>query len=341
MNSKEEFFMDNLRRAILLFSAVVLVAVAILGFVLALDYYNASESDVMDVECDGEKYSGEDAGNTEDESISFVDNVLLIVGDEAQKSAEIISIMNFNSEENKINMFFVPCDTKYTLEEQGIVQGGILKNYYKIAGGEKFTNLISAMFDISVEKYAYMDFDDYSSLVKRFSSRNDGGVLFDMPVSIESDRLGVNISSGRTYFDGNLAMQLAKFTETDDGVYGGELLEYYDGSEMCRVKMVSAFIKCLVEQKFINPAESYYVENFSDLVNSVKKEIDTNVSDTDTEIMGKCLVSFEKGAAEFYIGELTAENGLSVYGVTGVSDTELLTSAERDLLIKEGFKFKR
>ena len=38
--------MDNLRRAILLFSAVVLVAVAILGFVLALDYYNASESDI-------------------------------------------------------------------------------------------------------------------------------------------------------------------------------------------------------------------------------------------------------------------------------------------------------
>ena len=121
-----------------------------------------------------------------------------------------------------------------------------------------------------------MDFDDYSSIIKRFSSRNDGGVLFDMPVSIKSGRLGVDISSGRTYFDGNFAVQLAKFKETDDGVYGGELLEYYDGSEICRVKMVSAFIKCLFEQKFIKPAESYYVENFSDLVNSVKKDIDTN-----------------------------------------------------------------
>ena len=333
--------MDNLRRAILLFSAVVLVAVAVLGFVLALDYYNSSESDVIDADCSGEKYSGEEDGASEDESISFVDNLLLIVGDEAQKSAEIISIMNFNSEENKINMFFIPCDTKYTLEEQGIVHGGILENYYKIAGGEKFANLVSAMFDISVERYAYMDFDDYSSLIKRFSSRNDGGVLFDMPVSIKSGRLGVNISSGRTYFDGNLAVQLAKFKETDDGVYGGELLEYYDGSEICRVKMISAFIKCLFEQKFIKPAESYYVENFADLVNSVKKDIDTNVSDNDIETMGKCLASFEKGAAEFYIGELTAEKGVAVYGVSGASDVEILTSAERDTLIKEGFKFKR
>ncbi|MBQ8730138.1 MAG: hypothetical protein IJY81_02985, partial [Lachnospiraceae bacterium] len=61
-------------------------------------------------------------------------------------------------------------------------------------------------------EYIYMDFSEFASLVNHFSSR-EGGVLFNMPVSIYSDKQGavVNIPKGLQRFDGALAKQLASF----------------------------------------------------------------------------------------------------------------------------------
>ena len=296
--------MDNLRRAILLITAVVFVTAAVLGFMIALDYYKASQTTVEDIDYDGEKYSESTGGDTDSDSSAFVDNILVIVGNKDSQSAEIISIVNYNSEKKELNTLYIPCDAKYSFksEETG-TSTGVFEDCYRKYGGEQMTLILSAMLDMSVNKYIYMDYSDYASFINHFSSR-DSGVLFDMPVSIvgrHSSGVNIKIEKGEQFFDGNEAKQLAMYYVPSDGVFSKELLEYYDGSQECRLSMVSSFADEFLNQKIMKPEESYYSENFYSLLYSAKSNCETDITDQEFLRISETIGEFEKNCTNFYM----------------------------------------
>jgi len=296
--------MDNLRRAILLITAVVFVVSAVFGFMTALDHFRSSETTVEELDYDGEKYS-ESSGETGSSDITeFVDNVLLVVGDEDTGSAEIISIMNYDSEKKSINFLYVPCDAKYSFKsEDSGTSVGVFKDCFKKHGGEQMTLILSAMLDISVGKYVYMDFAEYASFINHFSSR-DSGVLFEMPVTVvgrHSNGTAINLQKGEERFDGNEAKQLAMYYAPSDGVFTKDLLEYYDGSQESRIRMVSSFTDAFINQKILKPEESYYSENFQTLLYSAKSGCETNITDEEFMCISETVNTFEKECTGFYM----------------------------------------
>lgn len=296
--------MDNLRRAILLFSTVVFLAAAGMGYLLALDYYNASETTVQNLAYTGEKYTPqEDSGNPA-EKAGFTDNILFVVGDGSRNSAELITVVNIDSETGKLSLLYIPCDMKYSIDGSGqTAANGILHDYYAARGGEQTALLLSGIFGIHVSKYIYFDFSEYATLVNHFTSR-DQGVEFEFPVSVSGTDPEGNryvLGAGTRYFDGAMAKLLAMFYRTDDGVYGEALLPYYDGSQICRIRMMAAFNEAFLNQKMLEPEESYYSENIFSLLDSVRSSCVTNLSSSDLTRICKALPSFKKGSVASYV----------------------------------------
>lgn len=297
--------MDNLRRAILVFSAAVFVAAAVIGYLLALDYYNASDTAVQDLEYSGTKYTPSDDGENskQPENAGFTDNILFIVGDGRTNSSELITIVNFDSEAKKITLLYVPCDMKYSLSGSGqSITNGVLRDFYASRGGDQTALLLSGLFGVNITKYIYMDFSEYATFINHFTSR-DRGVEFDLPVALSGKEPGgaaYTLQAGKQYFDGTMAKHLAMFYKAEEDVYSAALLKYYDGSQTCRINMMAAFNNAFLNQKMIAPSESYYSENYYSLMDSVRSSCVTNLSASDLTAICAALPSFEKGCVSSY-----------------------------------------
>lgn len=340
--------MDNLRRAILLFTVIVFTAAAVTGFMAALDYYDASKSVIKDIEFSGEKYvppEGETSDDNKEELLKY--NILFIIGDKNVKSSEIISVMNYDEESKKISTLYIPCDTKYSLNSgNGGVANGALRDCYSLYGGEQTTLILSGMMDINISKYVYMDYENFASFVNHFTSR-DSGVEFELPVAINyTDNNGnkVSLRAGKQFFDGNAAKQLAMFCTTDDGIYDAELLKYYDGTQTGRIRIMSIFTESFIEQKIIDPQETYYSENFYSLLYSVKSGCETNITDSELLSLSQGIAEFKKGCTDFYriiCEDETGSGKFCIYTktccVAGGDGSEFLDEAETSLLYKNNF----
>ena len=101
-----------------------------------------------------------------------------------------------------------------------------------------------------------------------------GGVVYDVPVDMyyrdPLQNLTINIQAGKQHFDGKKAEEFMRFRQYSSG----KANEYYDGSDLKRIKAQQNFVKELIRQK----ANLYYITRLNEILDVVFNRVETNLS---------------------------------------------------------------
>lgn len=263
--------MDNLRRFILVFTGVVFLALSISGFILADKYQEASSITKKDVTVDCDKY---------DASIEpFNDNILIIVGDKNNDSAEIVMVANVDTETLSLSFMYIPQDFKYTTDDRA---GNLLND----KSMNEAADSLASFFNTTIDYYIHISPENFVNMVNAVDF--DGiGIEYEIPVDLvyKSGAYNINLKKGMKFLTGEHALQLIQFYKTKDNNYSPELYEYYDGTDVKRIEASQKFLKNFIEQKFLNSDKDMFVQRFTDGLNPIVE----GIKETDTNINGELL----------------------------------------------------
>lgn len=304
-----DFYMDNLRRGILLFTAVLFLSVAVIGFILSLNYYDTKveKESVPDWQYTGEKVTNDFYSKSE----SLVKNVLVIIGDKGVKESELMFVANYDTVDKTTSFIYVPKDVKYSLDVKNIplsnasysssYNTGKACQLYSRFKGEDATKIVSYTLDVDIDYYLYLSFSDCEKLFDNFATYS---LSFDVPVKLSNSELGISIEPGKQLFHGKKAIDLMRFYKTPDDVYDSELLKYYDGTDVKRIEMVKKLMNTFLSSQFFgeNPYKSHYLNNFYKLAyEDVIKNCDTNIDGEYINDFKDLLPSLSSSSVSFYL----------------------------------------
>ncbi|MBQ8164936.1 MAG: LCP family protein [Clostridia bacterium] len=329
--------MDNLRRAILLFTVFMFLSITVIGFVLSLDYYKtASAMEAVPAwNYNGEQISVENKNETE-----FVkENILVIIGDEGVENSEIMFVSQYDAELNTMSFIYIPKDMKYYLnvdtlkkimsensdDGESAVKSynktynlGTMSQLYSRFEGEVTSDIVSYMLNIPIDSYVFFSFNDCCNLFNGFIGA-DKGLLFNFPVYASNVEMGISINSGEQFFDGKSAVELMRFYKTSDNEYSSYMMQYYDGTDIKRIEMVKQFTKTFLESQLLGDSvNSYYIDNFYDLAyERVIKSCKTNIRSSFVQSVQSTIRNIKPESVSFYIlGYKTADNNAFLYEYT-------------------------
>lgn len=348
--------MDNLRRGILLFTAFLFVAITVIGFVLALNYYDtAAEKERVP----NWNYDGEVVVNQADNAAKKNNNnVLVIIGDKGAEHSDLMFVANYDAEKKGMSFVYIPKDMQYSVEANSIPSPkksysssyniGTVSQLYSRFKGEDTVKIVSYMLDISIDRYLYLSFNDCEKLFNGFTLYEKDGLYFDMPVSVSNENLGISIEIKKDkdkWFDGKTAVELMRFYQTADGVYDNELLKYYDGTDLKRIDMVQKLTETFIKTQFFgsNSSKDYYIKNFYDIAyKKVISSCETNIDDAYVNNFQSVLGSIEPSSISFYVLKCdTAKNNSLQYVFTDClydyASAKVLTADDSKAVLNEKF----
>ena len=329
--------MDNLRRAILVFTIVLFAATSIFGYSLALDYYDKNSNFIKAFNYDETKntiYTGEEVSDTE----SLRENILVIVGDKGASETELMFVVNYDAENMKMSFLYIPKDMKYSyVSDDGSGKVTAVGRLYKELGIQNTTAKISALLDIPVEKYIFMDFEDCKEIVNRFTHPSEG-VEFNFPVSVECSDLNIKISAGTQYFDGDKAVSLMRYYYSSNDEYSAEMLSYYDGTDIKRIEMVKSFTNAFMCSQFSDEnANVRQPEEFISHIKEIIADSDHNIDDLIMSGVADTIYDIPSSSLYYYMLNCdTAANDMTLLQYTDcVTDITAQDSASYKTMTKE------
>lgn len=348
--------MDNLRRGILLFTAFLFIAITVIGFVLALNYYDTA---VEKERVPNWNYDGEILENQADKTANKnSNNVLVIIGDKGAEHSELMFVANYDAEKKGMSFVYIPKDMQYSIEANSIPSPkksystsyniGTVSQLYSRFKGEDTVKIISYMLDISIERYLFLSFNDCEKLFNGFTLYEKDGLYFDMPVSVSNENLGISIEIKKDkdkWFDGKTAVELMRFYQTDDGIYDNELLKYYDGTDLKRIDMVQKLTETFIKTQFFgsNNSKDYYINNFYDIAyKKVISSCEKNIDDAYVNNFQSILGTIEPSSISFYVLKCdTAKNNAFQYVFTDClydyANAKVLTADDSIAVLNEKF----
>lgn len=270
--------MDNLRRFLVVFTAMFFIAAAVCGFMLVQSYNDAEGQQVEDLLVSAPTYdpNGDTSGSI------FRENILCMVADSGKKMPELTFIINVDSLSGHVSFLFIPQNMKYAISQTG--EMGTFGEYcgrYAWNTAGRAASLLSSFLDIHIEHYLTLSTKDFGLLISAFSSE-DEGVYLEIPVDIEykneKENLDISFTAGPQYLKGAQAAQFIQFYQTQDGVYTSEMLPYYDGTDVKRIGQVQRFLDAFMCQKFTQAATNVYKEHFSELLYPYLAKGNTNLT---------------------------------------------------------------
>ena len=281
--------MDNLRRAILLITVILLVGAAVIGFMLALNGFGHSDGgSVVDLIPEGEKYDPDSSALPETPGVAgdsqrYTD-IFVVTGDKSGLP-ELIFSVSADYEALKLDLIFYPVDTCVSLRSaDGSSEFKTLSDYYAAEGSDKLKEACDGILGIPSDGVLAFSFESLAKFVNCFTSR-DSGILYNVPCSITSDGYSghtFTIRSGLTHFVGNNSRNLLSFYRNENGVYDSDTVRFYDGTRLPQNIVAATFVKAFIAQKLTGNTDSYYLSNylsyFEDLFASCAGRFDEDMS---------------------------------------------------------------
>lgn len=201
-------------------------------------------------------------------------NILFVGKDKVGANTDVILIINFNTETQKINVLQVPRDTyiesdinvnrskrvnalyAYGYIETGTVHGGL----------EILESNLEKTFGITIDKYFLVNLSGFNKIVDSI-----GGVTVDIPQNLyyvdPAQDLYINLKKGVTELDGNKAEQFVRYRQ---GYLEGDL-----GRITAQRIFLTAFIKKMLSSSWFN------VSSLTTVANTVVEYSTTNLKSTD------------------------------------------------------------
>ncbi|MBP1587492.1 MAG: hypothetical protein ILO53_03710 [Clostridia bacterium] len=260
--------MDNLRRAILVITIIVLLGAAVIGFMLALNGFGHKDDDsVINLLPEGEKYNPDSSASPETPEVPGDANRytgLFVVTGDVTGQPELVFSASADYDALKLNLVFYPVDTFVSLKTADGSEFKTISGYYADGGYEKLKEACDGILGIPSDNVLVFSFESLSKFINCFTSR-DSGVLYNVPCAINSD--GYNgrtftVKAGLGYFVGNNSANLLSFFKNVKGVYDSDTVKFYDGTRYPQNAVAATFAKAFFEQKLTGTLDQYYLDNF-------------------------------------------------------------------------------
>ncbi len=227
---------------------------------LAKEKYNGTESDDKydPVEIVKWKIDREDGRKTLNSYI----NVLVLGLDDDEKRSDVIALINYNPDENKMNILSIARDTRVK------VNGKYMKINALIGkGGEKMViDMVEDITGLPVDYYVTLNFKGFREIVDTL-----GGVEINVPFDMDYDdpyqNLHIHLKKGKQVLDGKKAEQFVRYRK---GNHNGE---GYEDGDLGRIKMQQLFMREFVNQKL----KLKYLLKADEIFYTLKKNMRTNI----------------------------------------------------------------
>ncbi len=254
-------------------------------------FYDDTENDPNKPPLDNESNSGDkESGNVKNEYIAKegVYNILLIGQDDAASLADVIMLINCNTQDNSISVMQIPRDTLVTIGVltnkanaaystfvgQAYRDGE--KNHY-VAAVQKFAEMLEQSLCINIHHTAVIKLSGFKNIVNALGGV-DIYVPNDMFYEDPEQELYINIPKGYHHFDGYQAECFVRFRSG------------FLQADLGRVNAQKIFMTAMFN-KLKSTIKSVDVATLTSLVNHAVKNVSTDMSVSDIMYYAKFLLN--------------------------------------------------
>ncbi len=278
---------------------IIVVAAAIFAVKLMLTYETSGKGD-----SDGINPQGSENGSNYNNRIGYETNktlnILLLGLDDDETRADVIMMINYSPENQKINILSVPRDTKVILNSRNEKINAL----YGIKGESLMIKAVEKITKIKVDHFLTMNFKGFREIVDIL-----GGVIIDVPIDMKYDdpvqNLHIDIKKGKQILDGEKAEQLIRYRK------GNNKGEGYRDADIGRISMQHVFLKEFIEQKL----KFRYISKAYELFLILRKSINTNIKPGDVSMYADDIMKIEVSDVNMYTtpGESVEIDGIWYY----------------------------
>ena len=307
--------MDNLRRFVIVFTAVIFLTLAVCGFILAKNFNETAKTKTVDLNVNANVY---DPNKPQDFELGkFNENVLFVIGDKDSNPSELTILMNVNTETNELSFMYFPRQFKYaTLADRSVGNMGMI---CRKKGISKAADIIASQYEISVDNYIYMECELFAEFIDLFvKSENpnnittsDGQLILDATNAIEyelfvdlkykSGKYNIDLNRNTKYFTGKEAVQLIQFYRTQNNEYPSDMLKYYDGTDGKRIVAAQAFLDAFISQKLLKTGSKTFADEFQAKLTPLLSKCETNLTEHNLKQIGTMLTRIIPDDICYYI----------------------------------------
>ncbi|MBE6700333.1 MAG: hypothetical protein E7582_00380 [Ruminococcaceae bacterium] len=222
---------------------------------------------------------GEDSGEVVRNTKAY--NVLVVGKDRAGANTDVIMVVNFNSNTQKVNVLQIPRDTyvvdpinQNTSKRINAIYAFAYMRYKKEYSSSEASHMalkylegtIEDTFGITIDNYFMIDLNGFVSIIDSI-----GGVEVDVPFDMyyndEEQNLHIDLKKGLQTLDGNQSEQFVRFRNT------------YVFGDLGRVSAQKIFLAALIE-KLMSP-EWYTLDKLSSVATDLIKYSTTGMTASD------------------------------------------------------------
>lgn len=290
--------MDNLRRFIVVFTLVIFLTLSICGIVLANSYRKMAHTEEHDITVSAPTYDPNSA-NSQDKD-EFRENILFILGDSDGSETDIMVIINVDTDTSSLNFMYIPKDMKFATSSDRTVD--IMGNMLARKGSpESCANILSSFFEMNIDYYIQMPCNVFPDFINAFDADNSG-ISYTIPIDMKyvTGKYNIDLKKDTNVLHGEEALSLVQFYRTENDEYYGDMLQYYDGSDIMRINAAQAFLSAFLSQKVIKTGDQSYPETFAQIAKPFLERCSTNITENDLSSIGKVLSSVNSNGVRYY-----------------------------------------
>jgi polyisoprenyl-teichoic acid--peptidoglycan teichoic acid transferase len=267
---------------------VVVAAILAVKFMLTYEAVGKGDSDGINPQgSENKSNSNNKTGYGTNETL----NLLLLGLDDNETRADVIMMINYSPQKQKMNVLSIPRDTKVVLNGRNEKINAL----YGIGMESLMINAVEKITKIKVDYYLTLNFKGFREIVDKLD-----GVIIDVPIDMKYDdpvqNLHIDIKKGEQLLDGEKAEQFVRYRK------GNHKGEGYDNADIGRISMQHMFIKEFIAQKL----KLKYISKAYEIFLILRKSIDTNIKPGDISMYAGDIMRME-------------ENGIYVFTAQGES----------------------
>lgn len=198
-------------------------------------------------------------------------NFLVLIGDKEEANTDTMLLVNFNPSNCNLNILSIPRDTKVNAPGLKIPKANSL--YSKKNGDKLVVETMEKMLDVNIGYYVYLNISTFRNIIDLL-----GGVEINVPIDMNywdpTQNFRINLKKGLQRLDGEKAEQFLRYRQPNEGGFTEEILKYYDGSDIKRIKAQQYFMKELIRQKM----NIIYLPKVNEIIDTVYSNIETNIT---------------------------------------------------------------
>lgn len=198
-------------------------------------------------------------------------NVLVVGVDKTEGLSDVIMVVRFDEENNRISAMSIPRDTY--VRYNGYTR--LINSVYGSGGIEGVARVVTELTGLGINYYVQFGVGMFAEVVDLL-----GGVEFDVPQNMKySDPvqdLYIDIKKGYQVLNGEDAESLVRFRG-------------YPQADLKRVEVQQDLLRALIEQKL----NAKYIAKVPAIYSAVKDDIKCNMSLTDMLVYGKAMMKID------------------------------------------------